>query len=395
MSATPSNNTFPRLEDAPHGPPPGWSVDVLKSHLYAGMHIELSTIPIYLCAMYSIKQDNSTKGGTTARVKMLDVAQQEMLHLALVGNMYHAAGGDKKLYSTDFVFSYPYPLLYQNIQLELAAATKKNLETFVKIESPYMQMPGDPAPGPNPIQPNPDGSLSKYKSIGEFYEELERGIKLLWEGDGKDIRPDKELFKRGKGKQFDKTEFFPKCGVVDDLDSALAALELIVDEGEGGAGVDESHYQVFVDLHEQRKDWEHFDLIDKPSTSAYSDYPMLQHLSLAFNAAYCYLLLIIDTCWDENAQAYIRIQHIRNIHAVMIEAITPLAALIMKQKVGDKHAAPCFEYYPPDRTVLEMQPLFDAIKEQLQTAQSLARDEDSKADISRIQFSVDRIAPPK
>jgi hypothetical protein len=116
------------------------------------MHIELSTIPIYLCAMYSIKKDNG-KGGSTARVKILgsyiheelslflnkisDIAQQEMLHLALVGNMYTAVGGTDKLYDPKFVPRYPMELLYQKVDLELAAATKKNIENFLKVRIRY------------------------------------------------------------------------------------------------------------------------------------------------------------------------------------------------------------------------------------------------------------------
>jgi hypothetical protein len=78
----------------------------------------------------------------------------------------------------------------------------------------------------------------------------------------------------------------------------------------------------------------------------------------------------------------------------MIGAITPLAEIIMKQKVEGKHAAPCFEYYPPGQPVLSLQGLFEAMKKEADGAQNLASDETTKLEISRIQFNIDRLAPP-
>jgi hypothetical protein len=79
----------------------------------------------------------------------------------------------------------------------------------------------------------------------------------------------------------------------------------------------------------------------------------------------------------------------------MIEAVTPLSGLIMQFKIGTKHAAPCFEFYPAGGEPLPMQKLFDQLMEELRKALDCATDEDTRTTIRRILFSLDRIAPPK
>jgi hypothetical protein len=46
--------------------------------------------------------------------------------------MYCAVGGTKKIYHPEFIPTYPTRILYQDVPMELAGATKKNLENFFK-----------------------------------------------------------------------------------------------------------------------------------------------------------------------------------------------------------------------------------------------------------------------
>jgi hypothetical protein len=152
-------------------------------------------------------------------------------------------------------------------------------------------MPNQAADGSNPNQPS-DDLTSKYHSIGQFYDEVENGgflltlavtILTLPPGIKDLIKKDPDLFKKKMGTQFSSAEFFQSCIVVEDGDSAIKALTLIVDEGEGGVGVEDSHYGVFVNLHEQRKDWENYDLVVNPTTSDYQD-PVLRQVSLTISS---------------------------------------------------------------------------------------------------------------
>jgi rubrerythrin len=61
--------------------------DLLK----IALQIELSTIPLYLYAMYSIKS-NITNLGDIIRYKIRHVAAEEMLHASLVANLIVAIG---------------------------------------------------------------------------------------------------------------------------------------------------------------------------------------------------------------------------------------------------------------------------------------------------------------
>ena len=83
-------------------------------------------------------------------------------------------------------------------------------------------------------------------------------------------KTDKHLFSSNKDKQFTGAEFFDeKMTVVVDTKTALQALETIVDQGEGSVGVPDSHYSIFVELYQRRKEWVCIDYVDKPHTANY------------------------------------------------------------------------------------------------------------------------------
>ena len=67
----------------------------------------------------------------------LGVAEQEMLHLTLAGNILRALDASQKLYNKDFVpeFKGNTRILYDDINLNLEAAEKTLLETFIKVHT--------------------------------------------------------------------------------------------------------------------------------------------------------------------------------------------------------------------------------------------------------------------
>ena len=75
----------------------------VRESLRAAMQLELSTIPPYLYAAWSI--DPSSKSSCVETIK--GIAQEEMLHLGIAANLLTAVGG-----KPDFVRSAPsYPTL--------------------------------------------------------------------------------------------------------------------------------------------------------------------------------------------------------------------------------------------------------------------------------------------
>ena len=146
-----------------------------------------------------------------------------------------------------------------------------------------------PPPPPSPSEFAPFAQsiprlVPDYQSIGEFYKELKNGeptcvlvhgcCRLSFHVSGicEVSKRCPNLFSHNGDQQFIGEEFFGKSmTVVVDTKTALKALETIVDQGEGSIGVPDSHYSIFVELHQRRMEWECIDYIDEPRTAKYGE----------------------------------------------------------------------------------------------------------------------------
>lgn len=227
----------------------------LQDYLHAAMQLEHATIPPYLTALYSLQPGSNSDAYHVIRV----VVVEEMLHLTLAANLLNAVGGEPDLSRKGFVARYPayLPDGETDFQVSLQPFSPEAIDTFLSIERPAAAPTAEhrfvrrhrkavtiPA-----VAPNGDDGLHFY-SIGEFYAEIERGIRHLhaqgvdlFVGDpARQVTP--ELYYSGGG------EVIP----VKDLDSAVAAVRLISEQGEGleGGIYDEedelSHYYRFQQL---------------------------------------------------------------------------------------------------------------------------------------------------
>jgi CDGSH-type Zn-finger protein len=192
------------------------TLDDLREHLQWAIQLEHSTLPPYLCALYSIKP-----GTNAAAVDvMTSVFIEEMLHMTLAANLLNAVGGAPVLDRPDFIPRYPAYLPHSNeaFLVSLAPFSPEAIETFMKIERPE---DADAAP-----------EADRYETIGQFYQAIEAGFKSLCEtlgeaavfcGDrSRQVTPDTFEY-RGSGR------IIP----VYDLASALAAIDEIEEQGEG------------------------------------------------------------------------------------------------------------------------------------------------------------------
>jgi hypothetical protein len=227
------------------------SIEDLHKYLHKAMRIEHATIPPYLTALYSIHPLTNSDATHILRV----VAVEEMLHLTLAANIYNAVGGRPDLTGPDFVPEYPanLPDGEDDFQVELRSFSKEALETFLKIERPRKAPDESKRMVPRANRRAltfggvPDEPGMRFWSIGEFYEEIIRGLKYLGP---KIFKPDlsrqvtAEHYYSGGGKLFPVT----------DLDSAVAAAELIIGQGEGldhgvyGPDGELAHYYRFEQL---------------------------------------------------------------------------------------------------------------------------------------------------
>ena len=242
------------------------TVDTLKHYLHLAMQLEHATIPPYLMALYSIRPGTNSDATHVLRV----VAVEEMLHLTLAANLLNAIGGEPNLTAPGFVPSYPASLPdgERDFQVSLERFSKEAIETFLKIERPAGVADGisrrrkKRVSGVQLAAVPGDDSMSFY-SIGEFYEEIGHGLRLLYQKMGDD------LF-RGDPKRQATSEYYYSGGgelfAVTGMESAEAAIKLITGQGEGlGGGIYDAerelaHYYRF----EQLKLGRYYQAGDKP-----------------------------------------------------------------------------------------------------------------------------------
>ena len=199
-------------------------LDELREHLQYAIGVELTTIPAYLCALYTIEE-----GTNTAAYEVIQsVVLEEMLHMALAANVLNAIGGVPSTGpvgegpSPVPVYPTKVPFIDRIPEIHLQRFSPAALDEFLAIEYPN------------------DASLAaesgdQYGSIGAFYEAIEAGLRAHC--------PD-SVFEDAKttraGCQLGADQYYGGAGTlieVTHLESALDAITEIVREGEGAPSV--------------------------------------------------------------------------------------------------------------------------------------------------------------
>jgi len=316
------------------------------------MLIELTTIPLYLYAAYSIDVNpddysNSGDASSAAEAKMMiiHVVVQEMLHLSLGGNVLCSLDGYMDLYDFPIIPQFPGTILFEEVELNLDRASQENLMYFKEVEEP------DPDKKNSDFSVNlgapMSGIVPNYLSIGDFYENLKMGLATLSDGH----------LGHNLDYQFKQSDFpkLPGLDVIETLQDAQNALELITEQGEGGVEVKSgtSHYDIFSALSANPPSWKVYNVPENPKTSDYKglgsppNFPYT--LSLAFDAGYCYLLQNIQRVWGRGGGDVSLHNHlVQNMLGIMKLVMPSLADIILHQELTPQNnvAAPCFNYFP-------------------------------------------------
>jgi hypothetical protein len=209
------------------------TLEDLHDFLYSAMQLEHGTIPPYLTALYSLHPGSNKDAAHVLRV----VAVEEMLHLTLVANLLNAVGGEPDLTRADFVPDYPtlLPDGETDFTVSRQAFCRESVETFLKIERPGEAPTDDKRRVARSAPSNgaPAKHIYGFYSIGEFYEEVRRGIDRLYEKHGD------ALFSGPVERQVTPEYYYSGGGemvAVADLKSAREAIRLIAEQGEGLRG---------------------------------------------------------------------------------------------------------------------------------------------------------------
>ena len=200
----------------------------------------------YLFAAFSLKQAAREGLSTEAlasvqgwRKTLMRIAEQEMLHLALVQNLLTAVGAAPRLARPNFPLpasSYP-----AGVRIELLAFGEAALRHFAFLERPegmavedaegfeaLSQATALPHDEADEIVPH----LQEFDTIGQLYRSIQAGLEHL---DGR-LGPGR-LFVGPANAQATEEHFrWEELVAVTDLASARRAIDTIVEQGEGARG---------------------------------------------------------------------------------------------------------------------------------------------------------------
>jgi hypothetical protein len=292
------------------------------------------------------------------------VLVEEMLHMTLAANLLNAVGGQPRLDTPRMLAPYPRCMPHgdQSFEVSLLRFCPEALEQFLRIE-----------------QPTATGALPEsddYETIGQFYDAVRQGLRDLCAHLG-----EANVFCGASGRQV--TDALRYSGgrriiAVHDLSTALAALDEIVEQGEGTA-----HVQVWDGDHEmfhpEREEVAHFyrfqelklgrcyrrgdtplsgptgDLIaidwdgvrpmqSNPRTANHAPGSAIRTAQEKFNRSYCALLQRLEQAFNGSPEML----------AAAIGAMYGLKAqaealMQMPTEDGLATAGPTFEYVAPDR----------------------------------------------
>ncbi len=191
----------------------------------AAIELEHATIPPYLCGYFTLKGDTNKEVANIIR----SVVVEEMLHMTIASNLLLALGGKPEINSPQFVPKYPGELpmgIGDHLDVHLRKCSIEQVrDVFMAIEAPEdrISIPTEPSARAMFMAAE---SPTEFDTIGAFYDFLAEKIKEL--GDG--------VFVGDPKNQVVATQWFTdpdEMFAITDVASALKAIEVIVDQGEG------------------------------------------------------------------------------------------------------------------------------------------------------------------
>jgi ferritin-like protein len=334
------------------------TLESIRDHLQWALELELFTVPPYLCALYSLDADKNPEAEEVVQTVMVE----EMIHMGLVANLLNAVGGQPRLDAQALLQPYPRPMPHgdRSFEVPLLGFSQAALDVFAQIEQPER----------TGALPEQDG----YETIGQFYASIRRGLVDLCQRMG-----EANVFCGDTQRQLSGDQVGTRvCAIfhVRDLDSALAALDEIVDQGEG-AGHSEvwdgdvdvfhpereqvAHFYRFRELQLGRRyqrgdspqsgptgaplrvDWGSvWRMRPNPRTSDHAEGSPIRLAQEAFNRCYCSILRKLERGFSGDPE------QLQSAIAAMFALKGQAVALMqMVTEDGVTTAGPTFEYVPP------------------------------------------------
>ncbi len=330
----------------------------------------------YLYAAFSLKESEAeglTAEAVTAvkrwRKELFHIAGQEMLHLALVQNLLAAVGSAPRLARPNLPLpprSYP-----AGIQIALVPFGEAALRHFAYLERPEgMELTDDEGfaalrqavPLPTPVEDEIGPSLQDFDTIGHLYRSLQEGFAHLADKLGED-----RLFVGPPSAQATEEHFrWPELVAVHDVASAQAAIETIVEQGEGARGDwHDAHFGQLLGILDGFLSAREADAGFEPARSVVAAYvrppdsgmevpiisdPFTARAMDLFNAVYEIVLQLLSRYFAHTDETPEQLSVLADVAVtLMFAGIRPLGLLLTRLPVGPEHpgvtAGPGFELF--------------------------------------------------
>jgi hypothetical protein len=353
----------------------------------------------YLYAAYSLKQDPD-EGVTAEQLRAIErwragvvrVATQEMLHLALVQNLLASIGAAPHLSRPNLP---PPPGRYPAaFRVALLPFGERALRHFMYLERPEGMQLADPAARralrratPAPAEP---GELAPrpqdFATIGHLYRAIEAGFSCLADRYG-----EARLFCGPRRAQATAADFgWRELVAVGDLASAKAAIDTIIEQGEGARGDwRDAHFGRFVAMLDEYLALRRQDPTFEPARPVLPANvrahergpagPLISDRTTArcadlFNVGYEVLLLLLQRYFAHTEETDAQLAALADVAVgLMVDVLTPLGRLLTRLPVGGDHpgrtAGPSFElFYETDYVLPHRRAAWLLLEERLRDA---------------------------
>ncbi len=319
--------------------------------------VEHNLMCCYLYAAFSLKEglDEDLRDDELTAVRrwrrvIIDIAVEEMAHLAIVANLQCALGASPHFGRLNF------PIgpgsLPAGIVVQLAPFNRDTLDHFIYLERPEDAPVSDGrgfeaefrysrGTAPGRLMP----SSQDYETVGQLYAAIADGLRFLVERHGEDVvfvgEPARQL---GLDVVALKNVSRVRC-----LKTALAGIEAIVVQGEGSQGAVDSHFARFSTIRDEydalvaarssfhpARPAAHNPVMRRPVVPDgrvwIEDEPAASLVDLA-NAAYNHMLRLL-------IQSYVELRGLRAQRAMiqaavdMMRVISPIASVLTRHSAN-------------------------------------------------------------
>jgi len=333
---------------------------VLKELLNSAVILEFATIPIYLQAMWSIK-DNNCEVAKSIR----NIFQEEMLHMAMVCNMIVGIGGEPRIYDPENGLKFPAGLpggVNPELFLHLEGLNDCSLRNFIEIELPdriaeiydyetkELVTLGGLCNQEGKIDSSHKQSHEHNTTIGELYDRINELFQ--------EIQPEMDVERQLAGPL--------AWWVMADANSVSKAIEMIKEQGEGSENVSPvvegdnlAHFYRFWEVYYQKRlieeDGKYYfkDPLPRPETynvarvpdGGYKEEdvsPEVWHLVNEFDKVYTDLVKFLQDAWAINGRGQAALVNAIEVMCKLEKFGIPLMIIQIPGNENGQTYGPCF-----------------------------------------------------